>query len=99
MIVGAREARRMLKSVGVRPESENGVVERGGSDATAVCVPGEVDMTRGLGLRPAFSLSTVARFCLSWSDMRSAVLVVLRFVPMCGFMPTTVPYIDPRLRA
>lgn len=30
MIVGAREARRMLKRVGVRPEREKGVVERGG---------------------------------------------------------------------
>ena len=36
MIVGARDARRALNSVGVRPEREKGVVERGGSDATAV---------------------------------------------------------------
>lgn len=36
MIVGARDARRALNKVGVRPESENGVVERGGSLATAV---------------------------------------------------------------
>lgn len=28
MIVGAREARFMLNSVGVRPDNENGVVER-----------------------------------------------------------------------
>lgn len=36
--VGAREARRRLKSVGVRPDSEKGVVERGGS--------GDADVTR-----------------------------------------------------
>jgi hypothetical protein len=44
MTVGARDARLRLKSVGVRPESEKGVVERGGSyaafgdaEATRVC--------------------------------------------------------------
>lgn len=62
MMVGAREARR-ANSVGVRPEREKGVVERGGSDATAV--PGEVDIIRGLGLRAAFSLSVAARVRLS----------------------------------
>lgn len=87
MTVGAREAR--LNRVGVRPESEKGVVERGGSVATAV--PGDVDIMRGLGLRPAFSSPAAARLCLSCSDNISPVLVVLRFVPVCGLSPTTVP--------
>ncbi len=39
--VGARDARRLAKSVGVRPEREKGVEERGGSDPTAV--PGDTD--------------------------------------------------------
>ena len=90
MTVGAREAR--LKSVGVRPESENGVVDRGGSVVpTAVC-PGETDRMRGLGLRAAFSSNPpAARFCLSWSLSISPVLAVLRFVPVPGLRPTTVP--------
>lgn len=56
MIVGAREARRWLKRVGVRPEREKGVVERGGSVATAV--PGEVEAILGLGLRAAAAFSS-----------------------------------------
>ena len=99
MMVGAREAR--LKIVGVRPESENGVVERGGSDATAVLgvyVFGETERMRGLGLLP-FSFPTAAKLFRSCSGKSSLVLVVLRFVPVCGFSPTTVPYIEPRLRA
>ena len=89
MMVGAREAR--LKRVGVRPESENGVVERGGSVVPTAVFPGEVEMTRGLGLRAVFSSPAAARFCLSWSESISPVLVVLRLVPVCGLRPTTVP--------
>lgn len=85
MIVGARDARRALNSVGVRPDKENGVVERGGSEATTVAG----DAT-GLGLRAAFS-SVAARLCLSWSDKSSPVLVVLRFAAELGFRPTTIP--------
>ena len=75
MIVGAREARRVLKRVGVRPDKEKGVVERGGSVATAV--PGDVDCIRGLGLRAFSSIPPALR--LVWSSM-SVVLVVLRLV-------------------
>lgn len=107
MIVGAREARRRLNSVGVRPESENGVVERGGSysatggDADAIrslSTPG----VRGRGLveRPPtrFSSPAATRACFSGSFSMSAVLVVLR-LPGFGWRPTTVPYIEPRRRA
>jgi hypothetical protein len=31
MMVGARDTRFVLNSVGVRPDNENGVVDRGGS--------------------------------------------------------------------
>lgn len=88
MMVGARDARRALKSVGVRPDSENGVVERGGSTAVA----GDIAVCGlcGLGLRTAFS-SAPDRFCLSWSDNSSLVLVVLRFAAEFGLRPTTVP--------
>lgn len=97
MTVGARDAR--LKRVGVRPEREKGVVERGGSVVPTAVTPGETDVMRGLGLRAAFSSPAAARFNLSCSDSISPVLAVLLFVPVCGFSPTTVPYIDPRLRA
>ena len=43
------------------------------------------------GRRAAFSSPAAARFCLSCSENISAVLAVLRFVPVCGFRPTTVP--------
>lgn len=87
MMVGARDARRAPNSVGVRPDRENGVVERGGSEPTAVV--GDTGLC-GLGLRAAFS-SMEARLCLSWSDSISVVLVVLLFVPIWGVKPTTVP--------
>ena len=90
-MVGAREARRLLKRVGVLPEREKGVVERGGSVATAVF--GDTLCMRGLGLRAACFSSTVpaeARLARSWSVRSSPVLVVLRFVPVCGFNPSTV---------
>lgn len=99
MIVGAREARRRLNSVGVRPESENGVVERGGSYSA---VGGDVDAIRSLstpGVRgrglverpPArFSSPAIARACFSWSFNISLVLAVLRF-PAFGWRPTTAP--------
>lgn len=78
MTVGAREARRAPNNVGVRPDRENGVVERGGSDPTAVA--GETGLC-GLGLRAAFS-SMEARLRLSCSDNISPVLAVLLFVPL-----------------
>ena len=45
-MVGARDARFMLNNVGVRPDKENGVVDRGGSDPSTA-VGGETDATRG----------------------------------------------------
>lgn len=87
MTVGARDARRALKSVGVRPDRENGVVERGGSDPTTVAGDATV---LGLTLRAAFSL-VPDRFCLSCSDKSSLVLAVLRLTVELGFNPTTVP--------
>jgi hypothetical protein len=99
MTVGAREARRMLKRVGVRPEIEKGVVERGGSYSPA---GGDADAIRSLsspGVRgrglvetpPArFSSPAAARACFSWSLSISPVLVVLRFTAF-GWRPTTVP--------
>ena len=99
MTVGARDARLMLNRVGVRPESEKGVVERGGwpsadgGDATRVA--SDAFAGRGLVERPPFSswsLPTVARLRLSWSLINSPVLAVLRFVPPpSGLRPTTVP--------
>ena len=86
-MVGAREAR--LNRVGVRPDREKGVVERGGSVVFTAVWPGETEVMRGLGLR-AFS-PVAARFSLSWSESISPVLAVLRFVPVCGLSPTTVP--------
>ena len=78
MMVGAREARR-ANNVGVRPDIEKGVVERGGSvEATAVV--GETGLP-GVGLRGDFS-SIDDRFRLSCSDIISPVLVVLLFVPV-----------------
>lgn len=78
MMVGAREAR-LANSVGVRPDREKGVVERGGSvEATAVV--GETGLP-GVGLRGDFS-SIDDRFRLSCSEIISPVLVVLLFVPV-----------------
>lgn len=89
MMVGAREARLAPKTVGVRPERENGVVERGGSEPTAVV--GEMAWW-GLGLRAAAAFSSMEdRLRLSCSEGISLVLAVLLFVPVCGFSPTTVP--------
>lgn len=90
MIVGARDARRALNSVGVRPDSENGVVERGGSDATTVAGDTAVYGLWGLGLRAVFS-SVEARLYLSCSDNSSLVLAVLRFAAELAVRPTTVP--------
>jgi len=99
MTVGAEGARLISNRVGVRPESEKGVVERGGwpsadgGDATRVA--SETFATQGLVERPPFSswsLSTVARLRLSWSLISSLVLAVFRFVPPpSGLRPTTVP--------
>lgn len=44
--VGARDARLMLNSVGVRPDKEKGVVDRGGS-YPSTAVGGDADATRG----------------------------------------------------
>lgn len=41
MTVGAREARLRLKRVGVRPEREKGVVDRGGSNSGLFTAVGE----------------------------------------------------------
>ena len=87
MIVGARDARRALNKADVLPDNEKGVVERGGSDPTAV--DGDT-AAWGLGLRAAFS-SNEARLCRSWSDSSSPVLAVLRFAAEFGLRPTTVP--------
>jgi len=46
MIVGARDARFVLNNVGVLPDSENGVVDRGGS-YPSTAVGGDADATRG----------------------------------------------------
>lgn len=92
MIVGALDARFRLKRVGVRPEREKGVVERGGfssGEAAALRLSGG----RGLVERRPNSLSsefpTAERLRLSCSGNASAVLAVLRFVS--GLRPTTVP--------
>lgn len=106
MIVGAREARRKLNRADVRPESENGVVERGGSCSAA---GGDADAIRSLKsipgggrglveLPPARRSSAVDKVCFSWSFRSSAVLVVLRF-GLFSWAPTTAPYIEPRRRA
>jgi hypothetical protein len=77
-MVGARDARLAPNNVGVRPDKEKGVVERGGSEPTAVV--GEAGLC-GLGLRAAFS-SMEARLRLSCSDNSSPVLAVLLLVPV-----------------
>lgn len=100
MIVGARDVRRE-KNVGVRLPRENGVEGRGCAcvvelSACSRSVPTAVagDATkRGSGV---VERSAVPRFsCISAAI--SAVLAVLRFAP--GWLPTTVPYVDPRRRA
>jgi len=74
MMVGARDARRVLNIVGVRPDNEKGVDDLGGS-YPSTAVGGEADATRGsagvcgcglVDLRspPNFS-SSVARFRFS----------------------------------
>lgn len=106
MTVGAREARLRLKRVGVRPEREKGVDERGARSIPSV---GDVDATlvwsdraavAGLGAglveRRPLSLPDPAKLALSWSD--TPVLEVLLFV-IPPSRPTTVPYMDPRRRA
>lgn len=97
--MGAREARRKLNRADVRPESENGVVERGGSCSAA---GGDADAIRsfksiprgGRGLvelPPARRSSpAVDKVCFSWSFKSSAVLVVLRF-GLFSWAPTTAP--------
>ncbi len=101
IIVGAREARFRLKRVGVRPEREKGVDERGArsipsagdADATRVWSDNAAVAGRGTGLVERGSLEA-ARLSLSCSE--TPVLEVLLFVIPPSLRPTTVPYIDPR---
>ena len=98
MMVGAREARFRLNKVGVRPEREKGVDERGtgsipsagDADATRVWSDKAAVVGRCTGLvEPSFSLLEVARLILSLSD--TPVLEVLLFVAFPSLRPTTVP--------
>lgn len=104
IMVGARDARLVLNSVGVRPDNEKGVVDLGGS-YPSTAVGGDADATRGSapGLVDRWSAacfsSVAARFRLSCSVNISPVLAVLLFVPPPLGIPTTVPYMDPRRRA
>jgi hypothetical protein len=95
--VGAREVR-LLNKVGVRPDNENGVVERGvsypsvaGLDVGIRLPFSPFDGPKGLGerLSPNFSSASPARSPLS--KFKFSWLVILRFPPLFGWRPTTVP--------
>lgn len=82
MTVGARDARFKLNKVGVRPDSEKGVDDRGWSSAGGepTLVPSDMGVMKfGLVERaPCFS-SVAAKCRFSCSPTKSPVLAVLRF--------------------